>query len=212
MTFVFDLGGVLADLDVHGFIERLRALMDADSELGASVEELTSGGGDSFLHEYELGHILTEECLKCFHRLCRPEVTDEDIRQVWLSELKPVKESVKQLILRLRREGHKVFMLSNTNDMHWQYIKPMFEEKGHKLEDYFNKVFLSFDKGMIKPHKEVFDEVEKYIEEKEEVVYIDDAEKNRLQGEKHGWVTFSSIEECLKSLDLCSKTSIGGGV
>ena len=61
MTFVFDMGGVLVDIDVKGFLKRFSALLLPDSKLGVSPDELLGGGGDSFLHDYEMGTIGTEE-------------------------------------------------------------------------------------------------------------------------------------------------------
>lgn len=203
MTFVFDLGGVLSDIDVQGFIERFAALMPEGRKSGFDPGELLAGGGDSFLHEYEMGSISSEEVLHHFHALCRPEITDEQIRQVWLSELAPVKESTKALLRRLRSEGHTVCLLSNTNDMHWEYIARMFQYDGYTLNDHFDHVFLSFRLHMIKPFKPIFDEVNRAITHTEDVIYIDDAERNRLAGQLlAGWHTYSSIEECLTKLNM----------
>lgn len=203
MTFVFDLGGVLSDIDVQGFIRRFTALMPDGGSSGFNPDELLAGGGDSFLHEYELGNISSDEALRHFHALCRPEITNGQIRQVWLSELVPVQESTKALLRRLRREGHTVCLLSNTNDMHWQYIASMFEYDGYTIDDHFDHVFLSFRLHMTKPHKNMFDEVNRTIQPSEEVIYIDDAERNRLAGQLlAGWRTYSSIEECLTKLNL----------
>ncbi len=202
MTFIFDFGGVIAELDVPGFIYRLSLLMNSDSRLGVTPEQLTGGGGDSFLHEYELGHISSVEVLKKFHELCRPEVTDEEIKKVWLSEIKPIKETTKTLLRYLRRKGHTVFLLSNTNDMHWQYVLPMFETNGYKLEDHFDRVFLSYRLDMFKPTEEIYDEISKYIPADEQVIYIDDVEKNLQPGKRRGWMTFSSVEDCLNKIKL----------
>ena len=142
MVFLFDLGGVLSDIDVQGFLNRLQRLMPEGGRAGLDPDVLLAGGGDSFLHEYELGNITSAEALQHFHAFCRPEITDEQIRQVWLSELAPIQESRKVLLRHLRQQGHTVCLLSNTNDMHWQYIEQMFCYDGYSLKDHFDHVFL----------------------------------------------------------------------
>ena len=181
------------EIDVKGFLKRFSALLLPDSKLGVSPDELLGGGGDSFLHDYEMGTIGTEEVLRHLHALCRPEVTDEQIRQVWFSELAPVSEKVKSLLRNLRNEGNTVFMLSNTNPMHWEeYIMPMFCSDGYTLNDYFNRVFLSYKLHLFKPEPAMYAEIEKYIPAGDEVIYIDDVEKNRLAAPESWW-TMNSI-------------------
>lgn len=198
---MFDLGGVLSDIDVPGFMERFRQLMPEGKQCDMDPDVLLAGGGDSFLHDYELGLLSTGDVLSRFHALCRPEVTYEQIRQVWLSELAPVQESKKALLRRLRRQGHTVCLLSNTNEMHWQYIEPMFCYDGYTLEDHFDHVFLSFLLHLHKPEKPIFDEVCKAVSPVEPVIYIDDAERNRRAGEQEGWKTFENIDNLLAAFD-----------
>ena len=193
MTYIFDMGGILVDIDVQGFIKRFAALMPPEIRFVASPDELLAGGGESFLHDYEMGTIGTEEVLRNFHALCRPEVTDEQIRLAWFSELAPVSAKVKNLLKCLKSEGNTVFMISNTNPMHWEeYIRPMFCSEGYTLEDYFNRVFLSYELHLFKPERAMYAEVEKYIPAGDEVIYIDDAEKNRLAA-PDTWRTMESI-------------------
>lgn len=202
MTFVFDFGGVIADIDVQGFLKRFAALMPTGKASGFDPGALLGGGGDSFLHDYEMGYISTEEALNHFHALCRSDITYEQIRQVWLSELAPVQEGKKALLRRLRQDGHTVCLLSNTNEMHWQYIEPMFCYDGYTLDDHFDHVFLSFRLHLYKPEKPIYDEVCKAVPYDEPVIYIDDAERNRKAGEQKGWKTFENIDALSKAFDL----------
>lgn len=197
MVFIFDLGGVLSDIDVQGFIQRLQRLMPEGSRAQFNPDELLAGGGNSFLHDYELGNISTSEALRCFHKICRQEVTDEQIREAWLSELAPIPEERKALLRDLKKKGHTVCLLSNTNDMHWQYIEQMFSYDGYTLNDHFNYVFLSFRLHQCKPEKPIFDTVTQVLPPNRYVVYIDDAELNRKAGEALEWQTFSSIQDLM---------------
>lgn len=202
MTFVFDFGGVLADIDVKGFMERFTALMPSGRTSGFTPDELLGGGGNSFLHDYELGLIDSKQALAHFHALCRPEISDDDIRDVWNSELSAVPESTKGLLRQLKSEGHNVFLLSNTNAMHWEtYIYSMFCEGGYTINHYFNHIFLSYKLHLFKPQPEMYAEIEKWIPTDDEVYYIDDVEINRLAAPRT-WHTFASIEEMKNKLQL----------
>lgn len=202
MTFVFDLGGVLVDIDVQGFLNRFAALMPTGRSSGFDPGELLGGGGDSFLHDYEMGYITTEQAMTHFHQLCRPDVSDDTIRDVWNSELGIIREQTKTLLRRLKQEGHTLFLLSNTNAMHWDnYILPMFCEGGYSIQQYFNKLFLSYEYHLFKPQPEFYAEIEKWIPQGEEVVYIDDVERNRLAAPKT-WRTFASVEEMINMMRL----------
>ena len=93
----------------------------------------------------------------------------------------------------MRNAGNTVFMLSNTNPMHWEeYIMPMFCSDGYTLNDYFNRVFLSYKLHLFKPEPAMYAEIEKYIPAGDEVIYIDDVEKNRLAAPESWW-TMNSI-------------------
>jgi len=202
MTFVFDFGGVIADIDVQGFLKRFAALMPTGKASGFDPGALLGGGGDSFLHDYEMGYISTEEALTHFHQLCRPDVSDDMIREVWNSELAPIREQTKTLLRQLKQQGHTLFLLSNTNAMHWEgYILPMFCEGGYSIHHYFNKLFLSYELHLFKPQPEMYAEIEKRILQGEKVVYIDDVERNRLAAPKT-WQTFASIEEMVSKMRL----------
>ena len=48
MVFLFDLGGVLSDIDVQGFLNRLQRLMPEGGRAGLDPDVLLAGGGDSF--------------------------------------------------------------------------------------------------------------------------------------------------------------------
>lgn len=202
MTFVFDLGGVLVDIDVQGFLERFAALMPSGSASGFNPGELLGGGGDSFLHDYEMGYISTEQTMAHFRRLCRPDVSDEMIREVWNSELAVISDSTKDLLRSLKQAGHTVFLLSNTNAMHWDgYICPMFCQGGYTMDNYFDHLFLSYELHLFKPQPEMYAEIAKWIPAGDEVVYVDDVERNRMAAPS-AWLTFASIEDMKTKIQL----------
>ena len=62
-----------------------------------------------------------------------------------------------QRLTRLRRQGHKLFLLSNTNALHWEQIARNIEQiEGKRVEEYFDRVFLSYEMHRCKPDKDIF--------------------------------------------------------
>lgn len=56
------------------------------------------------------------------------------------------------------KSGKKLFLLSNTNALHMDAVRRSLEQTvGHqRLEDYFDRVYLSHEMGMRKPNPEIF--------------------------------------------------------
>jgi putative hydrolase of the HAD superfamily len=99
----------------------------------------------------------------------------------------------------LRDKGHKTYLLSNGNDLHFGLINDTFH-----LDRYFDRMFLSQELHLAKPEKEIYEFVEQAINPNHEpVVFIDDLEKNRRAAEQAvGWRTAESIEKAKRLEDL----------
>jgi putative hydrolase of the HAD superfamily len=53
---------------------------------------------------------------------------------------------------------YRVFLLSNTNDIHLQAVnRSLANTTDRKLDTYFEKVYLSHEVKLRKPHKEIFE-------------------------------------------------------
>ena len=82
-------------------------------------------------------------------------------------------------LLELRRR-YTMYLLSNTNGIHWQWaLEHAFNYQGHRVEDFFDRIFLSYEMKLVKPDEEIFRRV---IAETgltpSETLFIDDAESN----------------------------------
>lgn len=198
-TVVFDLGGVIIDLNVPRCVDNFKRLMGEQNVrdvLGIDDEGegvvAVSAATRQLMHDYEYGNITTDEFLGTLHTYCYPGVTIEDVRSAWLSMLGPLPQERLDYIASLRRAGYKTYLLSNSNELHWN---PIYEQ--YHLERYFDGIFASQQLHMAKPNREIFDHVvhEAGIDPAH-TVYVDDLEKNRLAGARYaGWQTCASIEE-----------------
>ena len=203
-TIVFDLGGVIIDLNVPRCVANFKRLMGEENVrnvLGIDDEGegivAVSAATLQLMHDYEYGNISTEEFVSQLLSHCYEGVTAQQVRDAWLSMLDELPQWKLDYIADLRKKGYKTVLLSNSNQMHWD---PIWEQ--YRLGDYFDFVFASQDLHMAKPNKEIFDYVVKTAKiDCAHTIYVDDLDKNRAAGEKYaGWKTVASIEELKKEL------------
>ena len=205
-TVVFDLGGVIINLDVARCVQNFIRLMgkshvrdilgiDDDGEGIVAVCAATK----QLMHDYEYGNISTDDFLKTVQGYCYPGTTIEQIRDAWLSMLEELPQERLDYIASLRAKGYKTVLLSNSNELHWE---PIWEQ--YRLGDYFDYVFASQQLHMAKPNQEIYDYVVKAADiDCTHTMYVDDLEKNRKAGEQFaGWKTVASIEELKTELSL----------
>ncbi len=197
-TIVFDLGGVIINLNVPRCVGNFKRLMGEDNVrniLGIDDEGegvvAVSAATKQLMHDYEYGNISTDEFLHTLQTYCYAETSIEQIREAWLSMLDELPQERLDFIAQLRKAGYKTVLLSNSNELHWD---PIWEQ--YHLGDYFDAVFASHHLHMAKPNKEIFDHVVRETPiDCAHTIYVDDLEKNRAAGEKYaGWQTVASID------------------
>ena len=173
-TLIVDFGGVLIDLD------RQRCI-DSFIELGLPHVEsmLDMCHQHDFFLQHEKGMLTDEEFRAEIHRRIPRPVSDEQIDTAWNRFLVGVPAYKLDFLLQLR-SYYTVYLLSNTNGIHWQWaLQNVFNYKGHRIEDFFERIFLSFEMKMVKPDPEIF---LFFLAETglnpSETLFIDDAESN----------------------------------
>ena len=203
-TIVFDLGGVLIDLDVPRCVGNFKRLMGEENVrniLGIDDEGegvvAVSAATRQLMHDYEYGNISTDDFLKTVQSYCHSGTTVEDVRDAWMSMLADLPQEKLDFIGHLRDLGYKTYLLSNSNQMHWD---PIFDQ--FHLDRYFDHIFASHHLHMAKPNREIFDHVVSEVQmDCARTLYIDDLDKNRAAGERFaGWKTAASIEEAKAEL------------
>ena len=202
-TIVFDLGGVIINLNVPRCVANFKRLMTEENirnilgidEEGEGVVAV-SAATKQLMHDYEYGNISTDVFLATLQEYCYPGTTIEQIRDAWLSMLDTLPQERLDYIASLRTQGYRTILLSNSNHLHWN---PIWEQ--YRLGDYFDMVFASQDLHMAKPNRDIYDHVVQHAHtDAAHTIYVDDLEKNRKAGEQFaGWKTCASIEE-LKAL------------
>lgn len=190
-NLIIDFGGVLVDLD------RSRCI-DSFKRIGAGcIEEMLNPYYQlGLLKDLENGDITTDIFHEELRKAAGKEITDSQIDDAWNSFLVSVPSYKLDLLLNLR-ERYTVYLLSNTNQIHWEMsCDRFFSYKNLTADDFFEKIFLSYQLHQLKPSKEIFQTVllETGIRP-EETFFIDDAAANCRTAESLGIHTYTPKDQ-----------------
>ena len=174
-TIIFDLGGVLIDLDTNRSIESFSALS------GLSAEEVYAKFiDDQWSYAFEKGEIDTATFRDEVRKSLKIDISDNQIDDSWNAMLLDIPLARLNLIDSLR-DKYQVFVLSNTNAIHVETFnkKVAAATNGALIHDYFDKIYYSHELGMRKPDAEIFSHVIDTNNLKPaETLFIDDMEIN----------------------------------
>lgn len=174
-NLLFDMGGVILN------IERQRAI-DALRQAGMPhPEDLLGDYGQKgpFL-ALEKGEITVD----VFHDQLRPyftrTVTDEEIDEAFCRFLVGIPVERLRAIEQLKKQGYKIYLLSNTNALMWdRYVLGEFRKDGHDIDYYMDGIIASFQVKAYKPDAAIFEAAERILGIKpEETLFFDDSETN----------------------------------
>lgn len=177
----------MIDLKRENAVAALRELgvADADEILGLYCQ---SG---AFL-ALEKGEITAGEFFDEIRRICgrsnEEPVSDLEIQEAFNRFFIGIPLSRLETLRKLRREGYRLFVLSNTNPvMYHSWIKKAFMQEGLHVNDYFDGIVLSYEEGKCKPDPELFATVpRRYGLIPSETVMLDDSEANCKAAESVG--------------------------
>ncbi len=171
-NLIFDLGGVILDLSVDHTLESFARLSNLPKEEVQNLYVSTPG----FL-QYEKG-AMDDRAFRDFVRATFSiSADDAAIDECWNAMLRGIPEIKLDLLTRLQNE-FRVFLLSNTNGIHLEYINGVMlsaSRDKRQLDHYFHKAYYSHRMGKRKPDAEIFEQV---LEENrlvpEETLFLDD--------------------------------------
>jgi FMN phosphatase YigB (HAD superfamily) len=191
-VIIFDLGKVLVDFD-YSIAERKIAARSA-----RSVPELhTLLGSSPLLMEYESGRLTRA----AFYQAIRDAIgflgSLEEFGSYFADIFSEMPETIR-LHARLRRQGFKTYIFSNTNDLAVEHVRRNFPFFGH-----FDGYIFSYEIGAMKPLPQIYEAMEKLCGRRgEDLIYLDDRAENIAAGEARGWraVLHASPQETLAEL------------
>lgn len=186
-NIIFDLGGVILDIDYNKPVAAFKGLGAADFTALYSKQSQAA-----FFSKFERGDITPAAFRKKVREYLPEGVTDAAIDSAWNAMLGELPEQRIVLLKMLAQMGYRLFLLSNTNSIHIrafsQYMDQTFEKD--LLKQLFEKVYFSSQIGMRKPTKKIFEYV---LSENglapEETLFIDDSAQHIEGARKTGMHT-----------------------
>ena len=171
-NIIFDLGDVILNIDVP-----LASLSFAELSGREQAEILTLFKEKDIFRQFETGH-LTEAGFRDYVRelLVFPDWTDDMIDTAWNSLLLDLPPERIQLLKDLRK-NYRLFLLSNTSSIHITKVNQILEAATgiKRLDDLFEKVFVSYEMGLMKPDPRIYsDLLEQAGLVAEETLFLDD--------------------------------------
>jgi putative hydrolase of the HAD superfamily len=185
-NIIFDLGGVILDVDYN----LTRAAFE---KLGVrNFDEMYSqANANKLFQKLETGEINEAEFYKELNRSTGLQLSIEEIKKAWNAMLLSFREGSLQFLEKIRWK-YKVYLLSNTNLIHWNAFQQNFHSKKRtrSFEEYFDKAFYSFEMGLRKPGEAIFHQVIKELQiDPRKTVFIDDSAQNIEAAKKAGLQT-----------------------
>ena len=194
-TIIFDLGGVIVDLDYSNFYKQIIALSPLENPQTQIMLEffrqsdLYHQGKMTDEEFYKLACEILQVCMinqNQFYEAFNSIISDSSQPEM-ISLLKELKNMKK----------YKLIALSNVNSSHWDYL---LNKKGDFLE-YFSEFILSHEVHLTKPDPRIFQlAIEKSECKAEEIVYIDDGLNNIRSANELGirGLSFTTVEDLIE--------------
>lgn len=185
-NLIIDLGGVLYAIAPEKSVAAFRKLIPPKFLESLPEAEKHQIGSHPIFFEMEKGTLDPATFRDSMRRELGVEASDQEIDDAWNALLMGVIPG-RIADLKALSSRFRLVLLSNTNLIHaWQYaeaVKPLFA--------CFEHVYLSYEMGMRKPDREIYDTV---LRESgmigSESLFVDDSEANIEGGQQAGLQTF----------------------
>lgn len=169
-NIIFDFGDIFINLDKPAVFKALA---------NVGYTEVTPELDDIF-KAYEMGLMTSENFILKLNEIF-PSATPKELKDAWNSILLDFPENRLLFLEQLASEKkYRLFLLSNTNEIHIDYvINAMGEAQFNRFKDCFEKFYLSHEIKLRKPNKDIYEFV---LNENnliaEETFFVDDTQEN----------------------------------
>jgi putative hydrolase of the HAD superfamily len=186
-TIIFDLGGVIITLSHDEAVRRFESLGLKDA--AQRLDPYTQGG---IFGDLEEGKIDAEDFRRELSILAGREVTYDECRYGWLGYCADIPQRNLDMLQRLRAEGYRVVLLSNTNPYMMSFVlSPEFDGKGHGIDHYVDALYLSYQMKVMKPDESFFRRVLMAEQTSpSNCLFVDDGPRNVAAASQVGMHTF----------------------
>ena len=151
---VFDLGNVITPFDHTVIAPGLHARSRAKGRFTPKdIHDHIFDWDDGYYIQYEEGAITTAEFVGEVCGRFELDLDVEGFRAIW-SPIFGLDDGVVGLIRALKGRGVPLFLLSNTNEMHWEYIK-----KNYAVVRDFDETIVSHEVRLRKPQRAMYEQI-----------------------------------------------------
>ena len=191
MTIILDMGGVIMNHNMPECIARFTDILG--EEHMKTILGLASNGegtADSLMELYERGDISTDAFIDGIMQYAQRPTTREEIIAAWNAMHGGIPQERLQLIQSWKDAGHRLFLLSNNNELHWEHILSQYDMS------MFEYCFASHLLHLSKPDPRIYEAVDKQLREwgcESPFYFVDDILINRSTAEQLGWQTYSTL-------------------
>lgn len=180
-AIVFDLGNVLIKIDYKKFLEEAKLNHQYDEQKIFYVLE-----EPAIL--YEKGKIDSIRFYLIAKEKLQVNLSYDSFYKAWCEVATGLVNNISRIVKNLYTK-YPLYLLSNTNEAHMDYVLKNFE-----ILSYFKEYFLSYKIGSMKPEKEIYLKMLKYLNiAPETIFYIDDKTENVQVAKKIGIDSYKFI-------------------
>ncbi len=171
-NIIFDLGGVIINLDTNKTIQEFNKLSTKQFET-----IYTQLKQSPIFDKFDKGEITETDFFNEIQKALEVDIPIEKLLFAWNAMLLDFPKHRLQLLEKLKA-NYRLFLLSNTNETHvTEFENILFEQHGYQnLESFFETVYYSCRIGKRKPNSDIFNFVlNKHNLNPEETLFIDDS-------------------------------------
>jgi len=173
-NLIFDLGGVIINLDFNLTIEKFAHYTDNTPNL------IIDSWRDNFelFSQYEIGAITHPQFISGIQKMYQ-DISEDKINEAWCAMLLDLPFERLEMLKRLKQK-YNLVLLSNTNHQHIESFNQILDNAGiDDFHQHFHQVYYSYEIGLRKPEAEVFEFVlEQHNFEPDQTMFIDDSIEN----------------------------------
>ena len=195
-SVIFDLGGVVVDLDFSNFYNRIISQSPLNKPQTPIILEFFRQSDiyhQGMMSDDEFYHLACDLLQVC-------ELDQKSFYAAFNSIISGFNPEIVEIIGKIKENNKfKLLCLSNVNSSHWESLL----KKKWGFLKYFDELILSHEVHMTKPDKKIFEyTIEKAGCKPEEIVFIDDGINNVRAARELGiiGIKFTNKEDLVKEL------------
>lgn len=170
-NIIFDLGGVLLNLDKKLTVTALKKLGAIDSNSNTLKELILN---------FEMGSVSAKTLREQFQLASEMEASDTEFDEAWNAMLLDIPKEHFELLNQLKSE-YTLFLFSNTNEIHYQQLLKIYkrDQGSYDFHGFFKAAHYSHLLHLRKPDPASFKEILRINKlNPDETLFIDDAKAN----------------------------------